>query len=1156
MDEKEKKVIGDDEFLKAFNQLRDEIKNGKSEGSVIQKDDIKVSEEEVFKKEAKEEPALKREFTIFARKPKMEETQQVKHPVNAGVIDKDEWDRMLKELENQPVKAAEEGEKPEEKTEAAVTRASRSAANQMRTKPKKKKKVSAEKTAHKKKVWKIVLLSILAFGVVCMIAGVVIVGKIIKETPEINPNNIYDMLSQSSVIYDVNGSVVDNIYSGDALRTNVEYSEIPKQLVDAFVSIEDKTFWDHHGFNFVRIGGAVWQWVSGRSSRIGGTSTITQQLARNIYLVDTKSARKIEGLIRKIREAYYTIQIEKTLSKEQIIEAYLNTVYLGFNSNGVYAASRAYFNKDLKDLTLIECAQLAALPQSPNNYAPLKRQLIENVSSPDAIDIVKMDNTYITYYNDTSENRVKLVLRFMHEQGKIDDATYETAKADSIRNYLNPGINIGNSANDSSYFSDYITSQVMKDLQKKLNYSYEEAHDLLYNGGLIVNSTLDMDVQVLVEGVFADESVFPKINTKTCKWDKDLNLMNPDKTKVVLYNFDRTISTDGAFALKDGEYTWNSDGSLTINKGKRLSFYNTKSNGATDVRVDIKDMYELIDGTLYSRSSNCINIPSKYKTRDDAGNLVLSADFFENEKDAFIKGADGSFRFTNKYIVLGSRIIQPQSAMVIIESSTGQIRAMMGGRGIKGKLLYNRAINTRQPGSSIKPLAIYSTALQKGYENAIAKAAGAEEYGPIFTAATPLDNAPGNFSDELWPSNFDGTYTGILPLRRAVELSLNACAVNLYNQLDPQDCVQNLLNYGITSFVNAETGDTDVNTSALALGGMLKGISPLEMCSAYSTFANGGVHNDYTCYTTVTNRKGDIILSAENHPVIVLDEPVASLMLNILKSTVENGIASGAKLKSQPTAGKTGTTSDAYDIWFCGLTPKYSAAIWLGCDSNVNLGTDSSKATKVWKAVMEKVGALDERQEFNFQGDFVTMTVDMKTGLLPSMSEYADIPEEDLRSEIFIKGTEPKTANDDARGYVAVCSQTGYLATPYCSTAYKSFVKRPGGLSWESMLASYTLKVKGSGADVNKANLLHLVLDWNCDEPQYYCPLHNPDPEMYPVSPIVREEYDVEGLVGGGDPLVPEEPNDGEITDIPTIPDVPVIPDVPGGSEQEQRPAA
>ena len=432
MDEKEQRAVKEDEFIAAFNKLRDEIKSGKTESPVVRKDDVKVSADEVFKKEQKEEPVLKKEYTIFARKPKPveEKPREPERPVNAGVIDKDEWDKMLKTLENRPIEQAEVGKEanpvPVAVPAVAGTRATRSAANRMRTKTKKKPKTKAaspEKKAvkdkkSKKKTLKIVLLSLLGFAVLCMLAGIIIVGKIIKGTPKINPNNIYDMLSQSSVIYDIDGEVVENIYSGDALRTNVEYSEIPKQLINAFVSIEDKTFWDHHGFNIVRIGGAIWQWVSGQTDRIGGTSTITQQLARNIYLVDTKSARKIEGLIRKIREAYYTIQIEKTLSKEQIIEAYLNTVYLGFNSNGVYAAARAYFNKDLQDLSLIECAQLAALPQSPNNYSPLKRAKIEDVQNPDSLDIVKMDDMYITYYNDTAAGRVKLVLRFMNEQGK------------------------------------------------------------------------------------------------------------------------------------------------------------------------------------------------------------------------------------------------------------------------------------------------------------------------------------------------------------------------------------------------------------------------------------------------------------------------------------------------------------------------------------------------------------------------------------------------------------------------------------------------------------------------------------------------------------------------------------------------------------------
>lgn len=1138
MDEN-KKQTHFDEFDAAFNRLKTDLQKTNSNEDVIRVDDVKVSADDVFVGTKQSEDAvLNKEHTIFARKLKKDETQRVDKPAAAGVIDKDEWDEMLRALENKPIKPAEEGEEVVEAAAAVVgTRATRNASKKLK---KKKNSKSAKKAkAKRKKIFTRIILALLCLCFVAAIAAGVIVIKIIKETPEINPNNIYSMLSQSSVIYDINGNTVDNIYSGDALRTNVEYSEIPQQLIDAFVCIEDKTFWTHHGFNIIRMGGAIWQRLTGQSDRIGGTSTITQQLARNIYLVDTKSSRGLEGIIRKIREAYYTLEIEKTLSKEQIIEAYLNTVYLGFNSNGIYAASKAYFNKDIQDLTLIECAQLAALPQSPNNYAPLKRVATDSVTDIDSLDVVTSNDTWITYYNDAGANRIKLVLRYMHDQEKLDDATYEAAKETSIRDYLNPGVNIGNAANDSSYFTDYIVSEVMSDLQKKLGYTYEEAHDLLYNGGLVVNSTLDMDIQVLLEGVYADESNFPKIKLSAVGTDKEKNILNADRDKVVLYAFNNMINEDGDFILRKEDYKWNDNGSLTLIKGKRLNFYNTKSNGVEDVRIDIKDMYEMIEDQLYSRSSSNWTIASKYKSRDKDGNVVISADCFADLPEAFTKHDDGTITLASKYFNLGSQIIQPQSAMVIVDNASGQVRAMIGGRNIKGKLLYNRATSTRQPGSSIKPLALYSTALQKGYEASLAKAAGEEEYGTIFTAATPVDNIPSNAKYDLWPKNSDGGYAGNTYMRKALEQSWNGSAVSLYNMLDPQDCVNNLLNYGITSLV-LDGDETDVNASALALGGMTKGISPLEEASAYSTFGNYGVHNEHTCYTTVTNRKGDVILTAENHPVKVLDEPVASLMCDMLQSVVNHGIAGSAKLKSQPNGGKTGTTSDAYDIWFSGLTPKYAASVWIGCDTNIKLGTSSGTTAKLWKAVMEKVGQLDERQEFEMRGEFVTVTVDAKTGMLPSQSEYADIPEEDLRSEIFIKGTEPTEANDNARGYVQVCSATGYLATPYCPTAYKYYVERPGGLSWETLLANYTL-LKGykQGADPtaleeqDKTQYLNIIPDANLDPPQFYCPIHGhyseEDYETYPISPIVREEYNVEGLLGGEEYYT----EDGEGTEEP-----------------------
>lgn len=170
---------------------------------------------------------------------------------------------------------------------------------------------------------------------------------IIATAPKIDPTHIYDQISQSSVIYDQDGKQIDKVSYGQD-RTIIKYKDLNKQTVNAFVALEDKTFWTHHGFNWTRMGGAVLQAVTGHGS-ISGTSTITQQLARNVYLPEIKSQRSLK---RKIIEMYYAHQIEKDLSKEQIITAYLNSIYFGFGNYGIEDAAKTYFSKNASQLTL------------------------------------------------------------------------------------------------------------------------------------------------------------------------------------------------------------------------------------------------------------------------------------------------------------------------------------------------------------------------------------------------------------------------------------------------------------------------------------------------------------------------------------------------------------------------------------------------------------------------------------------------------------------------------------------------------------------------------------------------------------------------------------------------------------------------------------
>ena len=268
----------------------------------------------------------------------------------------------------------------------------------------KKEKAPKEKKKKKKLTFGRVLLRIFLCLLVLILIGAGVAGykiyQVIQDAPEINPSNIYEILSESSVMYDSKGNVITNLYeSGGGIRANVDYDDMPETLKNAFIAIEDKTFWDHNGFNLVRIFGAIWDTIkSGGDTRIRGTSTMSQQLARNIFM--DLSEREERSIPRKIKEAYYTVIIERALSKEQILEAYLNTVYLGYNCNGVGAAAKSYFNKEVKDLTLMECAALAALPQNPNKYAPLRREYTSLVKEEDNYDVISQSDMWTIYYND------------------------------------------------------------------------------------------------------------------------------------------------------------------------------------------------------------------------------------------------------------------------------------------------------------------------------------------------------------------------------------------------------------------------------------------------------------------------------------------------------------------------------------------------------------------------------------------------------------------------------------------------------------------------------------------------------------------------------------------------------------------------------------
>lgn len=789
---------------------------------------------------------------------------------------------------------------------------------------------------------------IILAGVLCVMIFICYSFVIITKAPKIDPVNIYDNIQQSSVIYNDEGRAVDSAYYTQD-RKICKYEDMPENLVNAFVALEDKTFWKHHGFNWTRMIGAVFQSITG-SGKISGTSTITQQLARNVYLPEAMSTRSIK---RKVLEMYYAAVIERKLSKKEIVEAYLNTIYLGFGNYGVEAASESYFGKKPKDLSLVQCASLAALPQAPDSYALV--QMLGSGETPDDNDTIikKRPNKYVA--NDESKNRRETCLALMKDQGYITEDQYNKAKGQKLTKFLNA--QLSNKASKYSYFHEYLLDEVIQDLMEKYDYSEDKATDLVYTGGLNIYSTVDSHAQAMIVKEFNKDSNFPSIAGYST--DGNGNIINSGGG-IMLYSYRNFFNSKNEFKLKSQECKVNEDGSLTIKSGYRLNIYNTSAGYS----LEFKPTYVNEGGKLYMYNGGYINIPEKYKSMDDNDNLVISAKFFKKYPD-WIKLGKNTATITENAYTLPEKTIEPQASMVIVEVGTGKIKAMVGGRKQQGRQLYNRALNPRQSGSSIKPISVYSGALQKSYDLASEgkkfpfkdtghDRQGSKYYGDYLTASSVIVDERMTFNGQTWPQNASNSFSGAVTMRKALQNSINVCAVKLELQVGAEYIANLVEKFGITT-LDREGGTNDLNPAALALGGLTNGVIPLEMAQAYAAFPNGGVRQSSIAYTKVTDRNGKVLLTSKSESSKVLDEGVAFVMTDMLKSVVSQGIGSPAGISGVQAGGKTGTTSSEFDIWFDGFTPSYAAALWIGNDVNMQLTSMSGPAAALWGKIMNQI---------------------------------------------------------------------------------------------------------------------------------------------------------------------------------------------------------
>jgi penicillin-binding protein 1A len=654
-------------------------------------------------------------------------------------------------------------------------------------------------------------------------------------------------------VYSAEGDLLAEF--GEERRNFAPIKDIPKVMTDAVLTIEDARFFQHGGVDYLGMIRAGWANVGKAKSQ--GASTITMQVARNVYLSSEKT------FTRKIYEILLTFKLEHLLSKDQILEIYMNQIFLGNRAYGFAAASETYFGKLLKDITLAEAAMLAGLPKAPSAYNP--------ISNPKR-----------------ARSRQLYILDRMLEGGLITAEEAASAKQQELK--------VKSMVNLRSGHAEYVAETV-----RQLMYS--QYGDETYTRGLNVYTTIKSNDQ---------ETAYKALRQGIMDFELRQNYRGPEK----FVNLPtKPQELDEAIEDALDEHPDNGDllsaMVLEVNPKKVMAI---RQNGES---IEISG-----DGLHFAQSALSPKAPSKIKLRRGAIIRVI-----KKPKDAW-------------EIV---QLPEVEGAFVSLDPRTGAIKALVGGFDfVKNK--FNHVTQAwRQPGSSIKPF-IYSAALEKG-----------------FTPATMANDAPLFFDPELtggqpWePKNYDGTFEGPMTLRKAIAKSKNMISIRLLHAITPRYAQEWIGRFGF----DAEKHPPYL-TMALGAGS----VTPMQMATAYSVFANGGYRINPWIIMRVTEQQGKVLAQSK---VPELDESSraieprnAFLMANLLQEITRTGTAAKAQasLKRPDLYGKTGTTNDSMDAWFAGFQPGVTAVTWIGYDSPRKLGdreTGGGLSLPVWIKYMEQV---------------------------------------------------------------------------------------------------------------------------------------------------------------------------------------------------------
>ncbi len=652
-------------------------------------------------------------------------------------------------------------------------------------------------------------------------------------------------------IYTADGALMGEF--GEERRNLTPIREIPQVMKDAVLSIEDARFYQHGGLDYLGLIRAGIANLGKRKSQ--GASTITMQVARNVYLSTEKT------YTRKIYEILLTFKLEHLLTKDQILEIYMNQIFLGNRAYGFASAAETYFGKSLKDITIAEAAMLAGLPKAPSAYNP--------ISNPKR-----------------ARSRQLYIIERMEENGFITSKQALEAKAEPLR--IRPN-------NDKGRIHAEYVAETVRQLM------FAQYGQETYTRGLNVYTTLQSTEQ---------NAAYQALRQGIMDFERRQVYRGPEKF--------------------------------------------------IELPVNPKEMEDAIDEVLDDHPDNgdvmsAVVLEANPKKilaiRQNGEQLEITGDGLKPAQSGLSDKAGPNIKIKPGAVI---RVVQTpkgpweitqlpevEGAFVAISPQDGSVRALVGGFDF-AKNKFNHVIQAwRQPGSSFKPF-IYSAALEKG-----------------FTPATVVNDAPlffdaGVTGGQPWePKNYDGTFEGPMTLRKGLAKSKNMISIRILQSVGTRNAQEWVTKFGF---------DEDKHPAYLTMALGAGSVTPMQMATGYSVFANGGMRVQPHMITRVTDHKGKILVDSPAHLVDEANRAIsprnAFVMTSLLQEVTRSGTAAKARvaLKRDDIYGKTGTTNDSMDAWFAGYHRNLAAVVWIGYDTPRKLGdreTGGGLSLPVWISFME-----------------------------------------------------------------------------------------------------------------------------------------------------------------------------------------------------------